>query len=42
MQRTLEENGIPDESEEFSSLRLDEDFYIPTIHVYFNDDLTAE
>jgi len=40
MNKTLEENGIPDESEKFRSLGLDDDFYVPTIHIYFDDDLT--
>jgi len=40
MDKTLEENGIPDESEEFEDLGLPDDYYIPAIHIYFNDDLT--
>lgn len=40
MAKTLEENGIPDESEEFANLSIDEDEYIPVIHIHFNDDLT--
>jgi len=41
MQRTLAENGIPDESDELSALLIDPDEYIPALHVYFNDDLTV-
>eukprot|EP00758_Cryptobia_borreli_P004690 Tbor_TRINITY_DN4522_c1_g1::TRINITY_DN4522_c1_g1_i4::g.15839::m.15839 len=41
MQKTLEENGIKDESEEFESLGLSSDHYIPAVHLYFNDDLTV-
>ena len=41
MEKTLEENDIPDESEEFIDLNIDEDFYIPTVHLYYNDDLTV-
>lgn len=41
MNLTLEENDIPDESEEFAELSIDEDQYIPAIHIYFNDDLTV-
>ena len=41
MDKTLEENDIPDESEQFIELGLDEDMYIPAIHLYFNDDLTV-
>lgn len=42
MSKTLDENGIPDESQEYAQLRLDEELYVPTIHVYFNDDLTVD
>lgn len=42
MDLNLEENGIPDETEEFDQLSIDEDQYIPALHVYFNDDLTVE
>jgi len=38
---TLEENGVPDESEKFINLGMDYDFYIPTLHIYYNDDLTC-
>eukprot|EP00996_Jenningsia_fusiforme_P002606 NODE_3431_length_978_cov_50.824543_g3153_i0.p1 GENE.NODE_3431_length_978_cov_50.824543_g3153_i0~~NODE_3431_length_978_cov_50.824543_g3153_i0.p1 ORF type:complete len:212 (-),score=41.72 NODE_3431_length_978_cov_50.824543_g3153_i0:219-854(-) len=41
MDKTLAENGIEDESEEFSTLGLPDDYYIPAIHLYFNDDLTV-
>ncbi|XP_071446826.1 cytochrome b5 domain-containing protein 1 [Hetaerina americana] len=37
---TLDENGIPDEREEFNELLLPENFYIPAIMIYCNDDLT--
>ena len=37
---TFAENGIPDEDAEFEELGLDRDEYIPTLHLYFNDDLT--
>ena len=40
MEKTLDENGVPDESEEFDKLGIDFDYYYPVIHVYFNDDLT--
>ena len=40
MDLTLGENSVPDESDEFESLGVDADLYIPVIHVYFNDDLT--
>lgn len=31
--------GIIDESEKFIRLGMDEDFSIPNIHIYYNDDL---
>lgn len=41
MSKTLEDNGIVDESEEFSRLGMDEADHIPTLHIYYNDDLTV-
>ena len=41
MTKTLEENGIHDEADEFQSLGLPSDFYIPGILLYYNDDLTV-
>lgn len=41
MDKTMEENDIPDESEDFVDLNLDEDSYIPCVHLYYNDDLTV-
>lgn len=41
MNATLDENGVIDESEEFERLAIDDDYYYPVIHVYFNDDLTT-
>jgi len=40
MSKTLEENGMKDETEEFMRLGIDPDDHIPVIHLYFNDDLT--
>ncbi|KAM4678378.1 cytochrome b5 domain-containing protein 1 [Discoglossus pictus] len=40
MDLTLEENGVEDEDEEFNELKMDSDLYTPSIHLYFNDDLT--
>eukprot|EP00930_Biecheleria_cincta_P052651 TRINITY_DN37935_c0_g1_i1.p2 TRINITY_DN37935_c0_g1~~TRINITY_DN37935_c0_g1_i1.p2 ORF type:complete len:241 (+),score=49.93 TRINITY_DN37935_c0_g1_i1:124-846(+) len=40
MEKTLEENGMMDETEEFMRLSIDPDDHIPVIHLYFNDDLT--
>ena len=41
MEKTLADNNIPDETQEMINLGLDEDEYIPAIHLYFNDDLTV-
>lgn len=35
MSLTLEENGIYDEREKFQLLGMDEDEFIPAIHLYF-------
>jgi hypothetical protein len=40
MQKTLDENRIPDESGEFALMGM-EDAYIPAVHVCFNDDLSV-
>ncbi|CBZ26910.1 conserved hypothetical protein [Leishmania mexicana MHOM/GT/2001/U1103] len=40
MSRTLEDNGIHDEADSFEDLGLNADYYIPAIHLYYNDDLT--
>jgi hypothetical protein len=40
MNETLSQNGVEDETDKFINLGMDEDFYIPTLHIYFNDDLT--
>ena len=41
MRETLDANGIPDESLQFDALSIDEDDFIPIIHLYFSDDLTV-
>ncbi len=42
MNLTLDDNDIPDETQEFQKLDIPEDqWYIPCIHLYFNDDLTV-
>ncbi|ORY48746.1 hypothetical protein BCR33DRAFT_782431 [Rhizoclosmatium globosum] len=38
---TLEENGIKDEGPMMEKLGMDEENYLPTIHLYFSDDLTV-
>ena len=40
MDKTLEENGVLDESEEFYKLGMNDEHFLPAIHLYFNDDLT--
>eukprot|EP00341_Mesodinium_pulex_P010950 CAMPEP_0116913942 /NCGR_PEP_ID=MMETSP0467-20121206/17010_1 /TAXON_ID=283647 /ORGANISM="Mesodinium pulex, Strain SPMC105" /LENGTH=42 /DNA_ID= /DNA_START= /DNA_END= /DNA_ORIENTATION= len=40
MTKTLEGNGILDERDEYRKLGMNENEYIPAIHIYFNDDLT--
>ncbi|GIL88451.1 hypothetical protein Vretimale_15393 [Volvox reticuliferus] len=38
---TLEENGVPDEGPTFEDHHVPGDYYIPVLHVYWNDDLTV-
>ncbi|RDD39416.1 Cytochrome b5 domain-containing protein 1 [Trichoplax sp. H2] len=40
MTKTLEENEVADDSEEFFKLGMNDDSFLPAIHIYFNDDLT--
>lgn len=40
MNSTLEDNGITDEDEEFYKLSMNDDTFLQSIHLYFNDDLT--
>lgn len=40
LDKTLEANGINDETEDFEHLGLPDDYYIPVLHLSFNDDLT--
>ena len=37
---TCQKNEIPDESDEFETLSIRDDFYVPVIHLYYKDDLT--
>lgn len=41
MGKTLDANGVRDESDEFVALNMEYDCYIPSLHLYFNDDLTS-
>ena len=40
MAKTLNGNKMRDEAEDFEDLGLDDDYYVPSIHLYFKDDLT--
>lgn len=40
MNKTLTENGIPDEEELLEDLLLNVDDFIPELLLYYNDDLT--
>ena len=40
MDKTLDDNGIKDEDEEFYELGMNADQHLQSIHLYFNDDLT--
>jgi hypothetical protein len=40
MTKTLSDNGVQDELDEFEELSIENDFYIPVVHLYYNDDLT--
>ena len=37
MAKNLQDNGIPDESGEFEQLRIDDDYYFPVLHLYYNN-----
>lgn len=41
-QRTLEENGVPDDEAAFEDAGVDGAPHVPTLFLYFNDDLTAD
>jgi hypothetical protein len=40
MDKTLEDNGITDQDEQFYQLRMNDDEFLHSLHIYFNDDLT--
>ncbi|CAH0406263.1 unnamed protein product [Chilo suppressalis] len=42
LDKTLAQNGIPDERDRFSDVALPENLHIPAILIYFNDDLTED
>ena len=41
MEKTLETNGVMDESSKFESVGLGDNFFVPTLFLYYNDDLTS-
>eukprot|EP01083_Nonionella_stella_P006917 20030_1 len=41
MTKTLDDNGVIDERPEYKELGLSEDYYIPALYLYYNDDLTV-
>lgn len=40
MNKSLSDNGVPDLSEDFYQLNIDQHEFVPELQVYFNDDLT--
>lgn len=40
MEKTLEENGIKDDDQDFDRLKMRDDSYLQSIMLYYNDDLT--
>jgi len=38
MEKTLDENGIADEANEFSNLSIEDGYYYPALHIYYQDD----
>lgn len=41
LNKTLQENGVVDESGIFESLDMHGDYHVPVLHLYWNDDLTV-
>lgn len=41
MDKTLDQNGIIDERDNFLRVGISETYFIPTLAMYFNDDLTV-
>ena len=39
--QTLADNQVPDESATFEDHDISNEFYVPILHVYWNDDLTV-
>jgi hypothetical protein len=41
LNKTLQENGVIDESSTFEAHDMPSDYHVPVLHVYWNDDLTV-
>jgi hypothetical protein len=41
LNKTLQENGVVDESGAFEALDMPSDYHVPVLHVHWNDDLTV-
>jgi hypothetical protein len=41
LNKTLQENGLVDESGTYEALDMPSDYHVPVLHVYWNDDLTV-
>ena len=39
LEKTMVDNGIQDEGDKFDMLGIEEDEFLPNIHIYYNDDL---
>ncbi|XP_008196009.2 cytochrome b5 domain-containing protein 1 [Tribolium castaneum] len=39
MDKTMDENGIPDDREKMAELGIPKSFFVPSVSLYFNDDL---
>lgn len=41
MKLTLEQNGMKDDSDAFEKVGMNDDEWLPIVHLYFSDDLTV-
>lgn len=41
MNKTLTENGVKDESDDFGCAGMELDFLLPVLHLHYTDDLTV-
>lgn len=39
MNKTMDENGIPDEREKMAELGIPKSYYTPSVQLYYNDNL---